>query len=94
MVDSPVVASDSDSLWNCCSRADGIELHLTECAMREVAERAVTERTGARGLLTVLEDTLRDFKFELPGRGIERLEVDAATVREPHAALEALLARR
>ena len=71
----------------------GITLELKECALREVAERAVRERTGARGLLTVLETTLRDFKFELPGSGVERLEVDVETVRRPAQALEALLAR-
>ena len=59
--------------------------------MREIAKRAVAERTGARGLLTVLEETLRDFKFELPGSGVTSLEVDAATVREPARALAALL---
>ena len=69
----------------------GITLTLTECALREVANRAVAERTGARGLLTVLEETLRDYKFELPGSGITELEVDAEVVREPKARLEKLL---
>ena len=38
-------------------------------ALEEVADRAVAQQTGARGLLTVLEETLRDFKFELPSTG-------------------------
>ena len=69
----------------------GIELELTEQARAEVARRAVAERTGARGLLTVLEEALRDFKFELPGTSVERLVVDAETIRRPQQALEALL---
>ena len=42
-------------------------------------------------MLTVLEDTLRDFKFELPGRGVSALEIDAATVRDPQTRLKTLL---
>ena len=72
----------------------GIELELSECGLKEVAERAVREQTGARGLLTVLEETLRDFKFELPGTGVTRVRVDADVVRRPAEALEALLARQ
>jgi hypothetical protein len=41
--------------------------------------------------MTVLERTLRDFKFELPSAGVKRLEVDAATVADPKAALERAL---
>ena len=70
-------------------RGYGIELALTEEALREVAERA-SAQGWARGLLTVLEERLRDFKFELPGRGVTRLEVDADTA----AAAERLQARR
>ena len=57
----------------------------------QVAERAIAERTGARGLLTVLETALRDFKFELPSTSIRRLEVDAATIRRPSERLASLL---
>ena len=74
-------------------RGYGIELRLSECALREVAERAVREQTGARGLLTVLEDALRDFKFECPGTGVTAIDVDAEVVRRPAESLTALLAR-
>ena len=59
--------------------------------MREIANRAIAERTGARGLLTVLEETLRDFKFECPGTGLTVIDVDAATVRRPGESLRRLL---
>ena len=74
--------------------ADGIKLHLTDCALHEVARRALSERTGARGLLTVLEETLRDFKFELPGSGVTALQVDASTVRQPAERLAQILSDR
>ena len=69
----------------------GINLELSECALQEVAARAVAQRTGARGLLTVLEEALRDFKYELPSTSVTRLVVTAETIRDPRAALEEIL---
>ena len=40
----------------------------------------------------MLDHVLRDFKFELPSTGVTALDVDAATVADPPAALRALLA--
>ena len=72
-------------------RGYGIELELTEGALNEVARQAAAQATGARGLLTVLESTLRDFKFELPSTKLKRLTICEETVREPQRHLEALL---
>lgn len=68
-----------------------LKLEVTPEAVREVAERAASEKTGARGLMTVLERALRDFKFELPSTGIEALRVDRDTIKDPASALTALL---
>ena len=73
-------------------RAYGIEASFTEAALRAIATRAAGERTGARGLLTVIERLLRDCKYELPGSGIERLVVDEAFVTDPATVLAGLLA--
>lgn len=69
----------------------GLALEVTPEAVREVAERSQMEKTGARGLMTVLEKVLRNFKFELPSTGIAALRIDRDTVREPAVALQALL---
>ena len=69
----------------------GIELAFTDEALREIAEIAVAEQTGARGLLSVLEGVLRDFKFELPSTSIRRLEVGVEMVRDPAQQLAVLL---
>lgn len=45
----------------------GIELRFTSGALREVAKRAVTMGTGARGLRNVLERLLEETMFETPG---------------------------
>lgn len=72
-------------------RAYGIEAVFRDEALREVARLAALEQTGARGLLTVCERLLRDFKFELPGSGVKTFEISPDTLRAPAASLEALL---
>jgi endopeptidase Clp ATP-binding regulatory subunit ClpX len=69
----------------------GIEVHFEEEALRKIAASAFQEGTGARGLLTVLERLLRDFKYELPDSGVTSFTVDPALVKEPHAYLTCLL---
>ena len=56
--------------------AYGIHARFEDCAIRRVAELAEKENTGARGLMTVCERLLRDFKFELPGTSVTELTID------------------
>jgi ATP-dependent Clp protease ATP-binding subunit ClpX len=72
--------------------AFGLSVRFTESGLREIAVLAEKEQTGARGLVTVCERLLRDFKFELPGTSVTELVIDEALVRDPAAALKALLA--
>ncbi len=71
--------------------AYGIELAFLDDALREIARLAATEKTGARGLLSVCERVFREFKFELPGAGLRKLQVDASLVQEPENSLRRLL---
>jgi len=71
--------------------AYGVDVAFSDCAIRAWAERAYDERTGARGLATAIEDTLRGFKYELPGSGCDSLRVTAELVAEPGEALRRLL---
>ena len=68
-----------------------IDLTAEPAALANIAEAAAREKTGARGLLTVLERIFRDYKFELPGTGIKALHLTAEMIREPAAALQKLL---
>ncbi|MDY0176784.1 MAG: AAA family ATPase [Lentisphaeria bacterium] len=68
-----------------------IELQCKAEALHEVALRAVQEKTGARGLMTILERLFRDFKFELPGTGVKLLELNEALVKQPEVELQRLL---
>jgi ATP-dependent Clp protease ATP-binding subunit ClpX len=47
---------------------DGIELVFQEDSLGAIADRALERETGARGLRSILEDTLLDVQFELPSR--------------------------
>ena len=69
----------------------GIDFNITEEAIFKIAERASKEKTGARGLMTVLEKTFRDFKFELSSTLIRNFEVTSDTVQDPSKALTDLL---
>ena len=71
--------------------AFGIEPRFEDNALRQIAISAAAEKTGARGLLTVCERLFRDFKFELPGSGVRRLEVNLELVTDPAATLKRIL---
>ena len=67
--------------------AYGIRAAFEDEALQAVATLAAEENTGARGLVTVWELVLRDFKFELPSLGLPELLVSASLVENPEAAL-------
>ncbi len=72
-------------------KAYGIELFFDDSALRQIAENASQENTGARGLLTVCEQVLRNFKYELPGSTIHSLHVTPTLVANPAEALGEIL---
>src|SRR5213082_3819331 len=72
-------------------RAYGIEISFEDEALHLLAQAAATEKTGARGLLTVFEKLFRDYKFHLAGSGLTQLRVTATVVREPQRVLEQLM---
>jgi endopeptidase Clp ATP-binding regulatory subunit ClpX len=68
-----------------------IEMNLSSEAIRRIAEKAHAEKTGARGLMTVMERIFRDFKFETPSTAVRRLDLDREAVDEPAESLRRLL---
>jgi ATP-dependent protease HslVU (ClpYQ) ATPase subunit len=71
--------------------AYGIEALFREDGMRRIAELAVDEKTGARGLMTVCERILRDLKFELPSTHVKEFQVTRDLVENPQVELKRLL---
>ena len=61
---------------------DGVELVFTEDALEAVAEEAMGRKTGARGLRTIIEDTLLDVMYEIPSRtDVVKCVVNGETIR-------------
>jgi ATP-dependent Clp protease ATP-binding subunit ClpX len=62
---------------------DEVELIFSEEARRAIAEEALNQRTGARGLRTVVEELLLDVMFELPSRGdVRKCVISGETVTQ------------
>ncbi|MEI6632702.1 MAG: AAA family ATPase [Chlamydiota bacterium] len=72
--------------------AFGIRVVFSDEGLRHIATKAHHEETGARGLMTVCERTLRDFKFELPSTGIRHLVVTGEIVEDPRGELAKIIA--
>ncbi len=72
-------------------RAYGVEVFFEDEALRQIAEKAEEEATGARGLLTTCERIFRNFKFELPGSGVQSFTATPQLVADPAAVLRELL---
>lgn len=51
---------------------DGVKLTFEEEAIEEIAKKAFEQKTGARGLRTIMEDILLDVMYEIPS--IENIE--------------------
>jgi ATP-dependent Clp protease ATP-binding subunit ClpX len=62
---------------------DSVELQFTDDGLMAVAEEAIRHKTGARGLRTVLEDTLMEVMYEIPSRpDVKKCVVSADTIRQ------------
>jgi endopeptidase Clp ATP-binding regulatory subunit ClpX len=71
--------------------AHGIDVLFADEGLRRIAQRAGSEQTGARGLMTVCERVFRDIKFELPSTEVKRFVVTAELVDHPQAELQKIL---
>ncbi len=47
---------------------DNIKLEFEQEALQKIAELTIKNKTGARGLRSIIENTLQDFMFELPSK--------------------------
>ena len=60
---------------------ENIGLTFTDDALHSVAKKAITRKTGARGLRSILEAILLETMFELPTmQGVEEVVVNAEVV--------------
>ncbi len=63
--------------------ADGVDLKFTEGALKAIAHQAMSRRTGARALRSILEDTMTGVMFEVPSqKGIAQCIIDEENITE------------
>lgn len=62
---------------------DGVELEFEEEALREVAREAIKNKTGARGLRSIIESSMMDIMYEIPSRDdIEKCVITKETIMD------------
>lgn len=62
---------------------DDVELEVRQAALMAIAKKALARKTGARGLRSILEQSLMDTMFELPTLdGVVKVVVDEATIND------------
>ena len=60
---------------------DGVEVTFTDNALIAIAQRAIKQKTGARGLRGIIENALLDVMFEIPSSNdIAKVNVDARVI--------------
>ncbi|MCP4078438.1 MAG: ATP-dependent Clp protease ATP-binding subunit ClpX [Gammaproteobacteria bacterium] len=60
---------------------EGCEIEFRQDSLKAVAVKAMQRKTGARGLRTILENTLLDIMYDLPAmENVSKVVVDAAVI--------------
>ena len=54
---------------------DGVKLLYTDEVLNFIAEKAYENKTGARGLKTLLEESMNDIMFEIPDLNLESVKL-------------------
>jgi ATP-dependent Clp protease ATP-binding subunit ClpX len=72
-------------------RSYGIDIKFDDKALRLLARMAYEEKTGARGLVSVIEKVLLPYEKRLPSSNIRAFVVTEEVVLNPHSELDRLL---
>ena len=60
---------------------EGVELEIRPAALQAVVKRAIKRKTGARGLRSILEQTLLDTMYDLPTmENVSKVVIDEGTI--------------
>ena len=62
---------------------EGVDLEIRPAALKAIARKALARKTGARGLRSILEQSLISTMFDLPNTSnVEKVVVDESTIEE------------
>ncbi len=71
--------------------AYGIQVKFEDAALKEFAKMAFQENTGARGLVSAVEEALLIFENKLPSTDIQKFPATLSMIKNPKAGLERFL---
>ena len=71
--------------------AYGIDIVFTENALKTLAQKAFQENTGARGLVSAVEESLLSFEEKLPSSTIKKFTITQKALENPDTTLANLL---
>ncbi|HEH2721418.1 TPA: ATP-dependent Clp protease ATP-binding subunit ClpX [Staphylococcus aureus] len=62
---------------------DDVDLEFTEEALSAISEKAIKRKTGARGLRSIIEESLIDIMFDVPSNeNVTKVVITAQTINE------------
>ena len=60
---------------------EDVELDIRQDALEAIAEKALVRKTGARGLRSIIENTLLDSMYDIPSsKNVQKVVVDASVI--------------
>ena len=69
--------------YNSLFKMDGIKLDIKNEALKEIAQLAIEQKTGARGLRSIIEKLLIDLMFDSPdNKDLEKIVINKDVVLE------------
>ncbi|KEH97524.1 ATP-dependent Clp protease ATP-binding subunit ClpX [Clostridium massiliodielmoense] len=62
---------------------DNVELEFEDEALKSIADEAIERKTGARGLRSIIEETMRDIMFDIPSQfNIKKVIINKDTIKD------------
>ena len=63
---------------------ENVEIDFREDALKQIAKRAIQKKTGARGLRSIVENTLLELMYKLPviAAGLKKVVIDGGVINE------------
>jgi ATP-dependent Clp protease ATP-binding subunit ClpX len=75
-------------------KIDNVELDIEPDAIKRIAEKAISRKTGARGLRSIFEHTMMDIMFDIPSRNDIKKVVVTETAIEKDSGPTLVLAEK
>ena len=66
---------------------EGVDINFSDEALRKIAGLALERKIGARGLRSILEKTLLELMYEVPGSGIRQIDITEHNLNKPELIL-------